>query len=79
MWDKLTYYLGKRPQHVHYEIFSEVESDPSIETIQRGVRAMNLFQPDVIIALGGGIRNRPLQKACGCFMKIPTPILTGCG
>ncbi|MHC1770469.1 MAG: bifunctional acetaldehyde-CoA/alcohol dehydrogenase [Flexilinea sp.] len=52
--DKLTYYLGKRPQHVHYEIFSEVESDPSIETIQRGVRAMNLFQPDVIIALGGG-------------------------
>ncbi len=52
--DKLTYYLGKRPEHVHYEIFSEVESDPSIETIQRGVRAMNLFQPDVIIALGGG-------------------------
>ena len=52
--EKLTYYLGKRPDHIHYEVFSEVESDPSVETIQRGVEAMNRFQPDVIIALGGG-------------------------
>jgi acetaldehyde dehydrogenase/alcohol dehydrogenase len=34
--EKLTYYLGKRPDHIHYEVFSEVESDPSVETIQRG-------------------------------------------
>jgi len=52
--EKITYYLGKRPDHIQYEVFSEVESDPSIETIQRGVAAMNRFQPDVIIALGGG-------------------------
>ncbi len=51
--DKLTYYLQKRG-NVHYELFSEVEPDPSVETIERGVRAMNLFKPDVIIALGGG-------------------------
>jgi len=52
--DKVTYYLDKRPDRVHYEVFSEVEPDPSVETIQRGVRAMSAFQPDVIIALGGG-------------------------
>ncbi len=52
--DKVTYYLDKRADKVHYEVFSEVEPDPSVETIMRGVRAMNAFQPDVIIALGGG-------------------------
>ena len=52
--DKAAYYLGKRGDPMHIEIFSEVEPDPSLETIERGVRAMNAFQPDVIIALGGG-------------------------
>ena len=52
--DKILYYLRKREQYCHSEIFSEVEPDPSVETIQKGVRAMNAFQPDVIIALGGG-------------------------
>lgn len=52
--DKVLYYLRKREEYCHSEIFSEVEPDPSLETIQRGVHAMNVFQPDVIIALGGG-------------------------
>nr|MDD6336010.1 bifunctional acetaldehyde-CoA/alcohol dehydrogenase [bacterium] len=52
--DKVLYYLRKRQQHCHCEIFSEVEPDPSVETIQRGVRAMEAFNPDVVIALGGG-------------------------
>ena len=52
--DKVLYYLRKRESYCHCEIFSEVEPDPSVETIQNGVRAMNAFQPDVIIALGGG-------------------------
>lgn len=52
--DKVLYYLRKRGTHCHSEIFPEVEPDPSVETIMRGVQAMNLFQPDVIIALGGG-------------------------
>ena len=52
--DKVIYYLRKRAEHCHCEIFSEVEPDPSIETIQRGVHSMNVFAPDVIIALGGG-------------------------
>ena len=52
--DKILYHLRKRNQYVHSEIFADVESDPSFETIKRGVTAMNIFQPDVIIALGGG-------------------------
>ena len=52
--DKVLYYLRKRENYCHCEIFSEVEPDPSVETIQNGVRAMNAFQPDVIVALGGG-------------------------
>ncbi len=52
--DKILYYLRKRPEHVHCEIFSEVEPDPSIETVQKGAEMMNNFKPDVIIALGGG-------------------------
>ena len=52
--DKILYHLRKREDYVHSEIFSDVESDPSFETVNKGVRMMNEFKPDVIIALGGG-------------------------
>ena len=52
--DKVLYYLRKRAQYCHSEIYSDVESDPSVECIMRGVEAMRAFQPDVIIAIGGG-------------------------
>jgi acetaldehyde dehydrogenase / alcohol dehydrogenase len=52
--DKVLYYLRKRPDYVHCEIFSDVEPDPSIETVMKGAELMANFQPDVIIALGGG-------------------------
>jgi len=52
--DKVLYYLRKRQQYVHCEIFSEVEPDPSIETVRKGCEMMNTFKPDVIIAIGGG-------------------------
>ncbi|GGB44049.1 bifunctional acetaldehyde-CoA/alcohol dehydrogenase [Virgibacillus dakarensis] len=52
--DKVLYYLRKRPDYVHCEIFSDVEPDPSKDTVMRGTAAMNDFQPDVIIAIGGG-------------------------
>ncbi len=52
--DKALYYLNKRKDHVHVEIFASVEPDPSVETIRKGVDMMNVFEPDVIIALGGG-------------------------
>ena len=52
--DKILYYLRKRKNYCHSEIYSDVEPDPSVETIMRGVDAMNAFDPDVIIAIGGG-------------------------
>lgn len=52
--DRILYYLRKRTEHVHCEIFSDVEPDPSIETVKRGAQMMDEFKPDVIIALGGG-------------------------
>ncbi len=52
--DKVIYQLEKHANHIHFEIFSEVEPDPSFDTIDRGVEAMGHFTPDVIIALGGG-------------------------
>ncbi|MGJ9383338.1 bifunctional acetaldehyde-CoA/alcohol dehydrogenase [Salipaludibacillus sp. CF4.18] len=52
--DKVLYYLNKREEKVQYEIFSDVEPDPSIETVMAGAEAMKAFEPDVIITLGGG-------------------------
>jgi acetaldehyde dehydrogenase/alcohol dehydrogenase len=52
--DKVLYYLNKRADTCHFTIFSDVESDPDVETVMRGVEEMRHFQPDVIIALGGG-------------------------
>ena len=52
--DKVLYYLRRREEYCHSEIFADVEPDPSVDTIMRGVEAMKRFQPDVIIALGGG-------------------------
>jgi len=52
--DKVLYYLRKRNQYCHSEIYANVEPDPSVETIMDGVEVMKNFQPDVIIALGGG-------------------------
>ncbi len=52
--DKIIYHLRKREKHVHCEIFSEVESDPSFDTVNKGLEMMNNFKPDVVIALGGG-------------------------
>ncbi len=52
--EKVLHYLRKRNDYVHCEIFSEVEPDPSVETVIKGSEMMNAFQPDVIIALGGG-------------------------
>lgn len=52
--DKIIYQLEKHANSVHIKIFSDVEPDPSFDTIDRGVEAMGEFNPDVIIALGGG-------------------------
>lgn len=37
-----------------YTVFSDVQPDPTLANAQAGAKAMDAFQPDVIIALGGG-------------------------
>ncbi len=68
--DKVLYYLRKRHQYVHCDIFSEVEPDPSVDTVKRGVARMQTFKPDVIIALGGG---SPIDAAKGMWLFYEHP------
>jgi len=68
--DKILYHLRKREKYVHSEIFSSVESDPSFETINKGIEAMNAFNPDVIIAIGGG---SPIDAAKGMWLFYENP------
>ena len=68
--DKILYHLRKRHEYVHSEIFSEVESDPSFDTINKGVKMMNEFKPDVIIAVGGG---SPIDAAKGMWLFYEHP------
>jgi acetaldehyde dehydrogenase/alcohol dehydrogenase len=50
--EKITTVLEK--MGMDYEIFSQVKPDPDLTTIKSGLKIMNVFKPDVIIALGGG-------------------------
>ncbi len=68
--DKILYHLRKREHYVHSEIFADVESDPSFDTIKKGVEVMERFRPDVIIALGGG---SPIDAAKGMWLFYEHP------
>lgn len=52
------------------ELFEGVESDPSVTTVMKGAEAMRKFQPDWIVALGGG---SPIDaaKAMWVFYEYP--------
>ena len=52
------------------QLFEGVESDPSVETVMRGAKAMDEFQPDWIIGIGGG---SPIDaaKAMWLFYEYP--------
>ena len=61
--DKAIYHLDKKG--IKYEIFSDVEPDPSVETVEKGVKIMKKFEPDTIIAIGGG---SPIDAAKGMWL-----------
>ncbi len=66
--DKVVNYLKEANMEV--ELFENVEPDPSVETVMRGAEAMRKFQPDWIIAMGGG---SPIDaaKAMWAFYEYP--------
>ena len=51
---KVTDQLALRRNHVSYQLFCDVEQDPSIETVMKGYELMKSFEPDTLIAIGGG-------------------------
>ena len=50
--DKVVGYLKEAGMAV--ELFEGVEPDPSVETVMKGAEAMRNFEPDWIVAMGGG-------------------------
>ena len=53
-FNKITEQLNSRRNTVNMQLFCDVEPDPDIETVKKGTEMMKIFQPDTIIALGGG-------------------------
>ena len=66
--DKAIGYLKEAGMEVH--IFEGVEPDPSVTTVMRGAEEMRQFQPDWIVAIGGG---SPIDaaKAMWAFYEYP--------
>lgn len=46
--------LARRKDPVQIEVFSDVEPNPSTNTVYKGTKVMVDFKPDTVIALGGG-------------------------
>ena len=66
--DRVEAYLREAGMEV--ALFEGVEPDPSVETVLRGAKAMQAFQPDWIVSIGGG---SPIDaaKAMWAFYEYP--------
>lgn len=62
--------LKRRPNEIEYSLFSDVEPDPTTDTVEKGVAQMRSFKPDTIIALGGG---SPLDAAKNMWLFYEDP------
>ncbi len=69
--DKAVGYLKEAGMEV--EIFEGIEPDPSVETVMKGADAMLKFEPDWIIAMGGG---SPIDAAKAMWIKYEYPEVT---
>ncbi len=69
--DRAVDYLKEAGMEV--QLFEGIESDPSVETVMRGAKAMEEFQPDWILAMGGG---SPIDAAKAMWIKYEYPDIT---
>ena len=69
--DKVIGYLKEAGMEV--ELFEGIEPDPSVTTVMKGAEAMAKFQPDWIIAMGGG---SPIDAAKAMWIKYEYPETT---
>lgn len=66
--DKVVSYLEEAGMQV--QLFEGIEPDPSVETVMKGAKAMEEFQPDWIVAIGGG---SPIDAAKAMWIKYEYP------
>ena len=71
-------FLQKVEQYLHEAgmettLFEGIESDPSVETVMKGAEAMQKFEPDWIVAIGGG---SPIDAAKAMWIKYEYPDTT---
>ncbi|WP_088013865.1 bifunctional acetaldehyde-CoA/alcohol dehydrogenase [Gottfriedia acidiceleris] len=74
--DVIKYYLEKRQENIKIEIFADVEPDPSDVTVMNGADRMKSFEPDTIIAFGGGSA-MDAAKGMWMFFEYPETTLDG--
>lgn len=69
--DKAISYLKEGGMEV--ELIEGIESDPSVETVMKGAQRMSEFEPDWIVAMGGG---SPIDAAKAMWIKYEYPDTT---
>ena len=69
--DRAVSYLEEAGMEV--KLFEGIEPDPSVETVMKGAQAMLDFEPDWIIAMGGG---SPIDAAKAMWIKYEYPDIT---
>lgn len=69
--DKAVSYLEEAGMEV--KLFEGIEPDPSVETVMRGAKVMQEFEPDWIVAMGGG---SPIDAAKAMWIKYEYPDTT---
>ena len=69
--DRAVAYLKEAGMEVR--LFEGIESDPSVETVMRGADEMLAFEPDWIVAMGGG---SPIDAAKAMWIKYEYPEIT---
>ena len=69
--DRAVTYLKEAGMEV--QLFEGVEPDPSVETVMKGAEAMRAFEPDWIVAMGGG---SPIDAAKAMWVKYEYPDIT---
>ena len=69
--DRAIAYLKEAGMEV--EVIDGIEPDPSVTTVMKGAEAMSKFQPDWIVAMGGG---SPIDAAKAMWIKYEYPEVT---
>ena len=69
--DKVTDYLKEAGMEV--KLFEGIEPDPSVDTVMKGAEVMREFQPDWIVAIGGG---SPIDATKAMWIKYEYPDVT---